>query len=113
MTKPSSELEKVIAVAVYSFARAGVEAGLTPASALRLTAFTMIESVLGREATKSLGLPYSTGARWRAELASVDSSSLDEASPPVEMLNDVLGLLGLRDLRVVREPRAGEDDGQG
>ena len=105
--KASGDLEQVVAVAVYTFVRAAIAGGMLPATALRLTAFMMIESALGREATVGLGLRRSTAARWRSELASLDASLINPDEVPAEMLNDLMGLMPqyFGDLRIIRKPR--------
>lgn len=98
------DIDRLIATALYSFSRAAVAGGLDPAAALRLTSFAVIESTLGRDATRSLGLPESTARRWRAELAKM--SDLDELVSPdlsADLLTEVLGFAGFPDLRVQRK----------
>lgn len=103
---PQDQLSQLVATTLYGFAAAGVRAGLKPADSLRLTAFGLIEAILGREATESLGLPYSTAARWRATLANIDADALeDEGALGVDFMNELLRLSPFRELRmqVVRD----------
>lgn len=105
----TTDLDRLIATALYSFARAAVAAGMEPASALRVTAFAVIESSLGREATRSLGLSRSTAARWRAELAAMtDPEEVVTPELSADLLTEVLGFAGFPDLRV--QPKEVTDD---
>lgn len=98
------DLDRLIATALWSFARAAVAAGLEPAAALRLSSFAVIESSLGREATRGLGLPESTARRWRAELANMtDPEEVVTPDLSADLLTEVLGFSGFPDLRVQRK----------
>lgn len=74
-------VEQLIAGALYGFVRGAVDVGVNPAKAMTLAAFGIIEGTLGREATNNLGVPRSTAARWRTDLAEIGeaSAAVDEA----------------------------------
>jgi len=99
MTKPNNDLETLVATALYGFVRAAVSAGMDPAQALRLSAFAVIESSLGRDPIRSLGLPRSTAARWRRELVAAASGEVPEGIE-TDLIYEVLGFAGFPDLRV-------------
>lgn len=106
-------IERATASVLYAFTKAAVQAGATPNQAFRLAAFGVIEMTLGREASRSLGLPEATARRWRRELAALDGDAIPEDMPD-ELLNEMLPFLGFPDLRVHRiVPEGGADDGQG
>lgn len=101
-------MERAVGAALLGFVKAAIVAGMTPANALRVCAFAMIEASLGREATATLGVPESTARRWRLQLAELDGSKLP-TDVPEEFLNKLLPVLGFPDLRLVR--RGGAEDG--
>lgn len=108
MTDKAPDIDTLIGSAVYSFAKALIATGTEPATALRLTAFGMIDGILGREVTRTLGVPRSTMARWRQELAAAaeGADDVDELAITAEAMNALLPALGFRDLRMVQ----GADD---
>lgn len=110
MAQKKTATDVLIGSAVYGFVRAGVAAGLTPTQACTIAAWGIIEGTLGREFTKSLGLPRSTMSDWRRMLAQVadDFELVDDPQLEVEFVNELLPALGLRDLRVHREVTRGD-----
>ena len=98
----NEQIEQWFAAGMLGIVQALMAAGASPNSALRLAAFVAIEGKFGREVTEgALGLPRSTAARWRAEIAALDGQALPE-DVPVELVNQVLPLLGLSGIRVER-----------
>lgn len=108
MTK-QPDIDTLIGTAVYSFCKALIATGITPARAASLTAFAVIEGTIGRAATKDLGIPRATLSKWRREVAAAAESAedIDEAAITVEAMNALLPMLGMRDLRMVQ---GGADD---
>lgn len=103
MTK-TPDIDTLIGSAVYSFAKALIATGMEPATALRLTAFAVIDSTLGRDVSRTLGVPRSTMARWRQEVAAAAEAGqeLDANEVTVQAFNALLPALGMRDLRMVQ-----------
>lgn len=105
-------LDTLIASAVYAFVRAAVTAGMEPTRAVNLAAFGIIEGTLGRDAIRSLGIPRPTVSRWRRELAALAESDsvekLDDPDAELAFVNEMLPMLGFRDLRIHRE--GGDDE---
>lgn len=104
-------LERGIGGALYGTVRMFQEAGMSPNESLRLAAFFVIENALGRDVTRSLGLPRATMTRWRRRISeAAQSERVQELAADdeyeLEAINEVLPLLGLRDLRLIREEGA-------
>lgn len=114
MSTADDAVERMLGTALFAFARAAVTAGASPTQALRLAAFGVIEGSLGREATRSLGLPEPTARRWRRELAQLDGDAIPD-EPPVELFNELLPFMGFPDLRMTygRKPLDTPPEGGG
>lgn len=98
----NEQIEKWFAAGMLGIVQALMAAGATPNSALRLAAFVAIEGTFGREVTEgSLGLPRSTAARWRAEIAALNGKALPD-DVPVDLVNRMLPMLGLDGIRLER-----------
>jgi len=86
--------------------RAAIGSGMTPTRAVQIAAFAIIEGSLGREATRTLGVPRPTLSRWRRELADASGATVARLEDPqleVDLVNELLPALGFRDLRMHRE----------
>lgn len=108
----TDEIDKMLGMAVYSFVKAGIAAGLTPTRSMALAGFGIIEGTLGRDIVRELGLPSATASDWRREIAAMAEQSrevLEDREFELKMINEMLPALGLRDLRMVREE--GQDNG--
>lgn len=98
-------IEKLIGGAVYGVTQAMVASGLTPTEACRMVGFAIMEGSLGRSVTSSLGIPSNTGARWRRDIAAAADAGREVLSDPgleIGIVNELLPVLGFRDLRVER-----------
>lgn len=104
------DIDTLIGSAVYSFVNALVAAGMTPTEATRAVGFAVIDGTLGRDVSRTLGIPRPTMTRWRAQLAKVmeDAQDIDEEALAVNAMNALLPSLGFRDLRMVN---GGKDEG--
>lgn len=105
MAKQKTATDVLIGSAVYGFVKAGIAAGLTPTQSCTIAAWGIIEGTLGRDFTRSLGIPRSTMSDWRRLLAEVadDFELVDDPQLEADFINELLPVLGLRDLRVHRE----------
>lgn len=105
---PDLDLDTMLGSAVFGFVQASIAAGLTPARAASLAGFAIIEGTLGREATRALGIPRQTLAKWRREVAAAAAAAqeLDEQAVQLEAINMLLPAIGLRDLRMTRAEEA-------
>lgn len=103
MTK-QPDLDTLIGSAVYTLAQTLIAGGMTPNQAVSHVGFAIIEGTLGREASRSLGLPRPTMSRWRRQLAEVaqGAEEIDLDATRIDVINALLPSLGLRDLRIVR-----------
>lgn len=106
-----NQAEQALGSMLYGVVRALIQSGLRPAAAMRVAAFVAIDGSIGRGALRQLGLPVRTERRWRAEVrdavAAASATLPDEA--PIELLNELLPLMGL-DVEV-RPREGGESDG--
>jgi hypothetical protein len=101
----SDGLERVIGTALYGFVAAMVASGLSGTEAFRIAAFAVVEGTLGRQATRQLGVPSNTAARWRRDIAAASEaapSALLDRELELKMMNELLPVMGMRDLRVSR-----------
>jgi len=94
--------EVALGTALYAMVKAMTEAGMRPAVALRLSGFIVIEGALGAGAFRGLGLPKSTENRWRHEVRAALSGVELADEPPLELLNELLPLLGVEHLEFRR-----------
>lgn len=97
-------MDTLIGSAVYAFAQGLITGGMTPSEAVSHVGFAIIEGTLGRDVSKQLGIPRSTMARWRAQLAEVaqEADDVDVDEVAVAAMNVLLPSLGLRDMRIVQ-----------
>lgn len=99
--------EKALGALLYAVVKGLTDAGLSPQKAMRLAAFVAIDGAIGRGALRSLGLPAPTERRWRAEVREALSGVELPDEPPVEYMNELLPLMGIRGIEVRRK----DDDG--
>lgn len=105
MAQQKKATDVLIGSAVYGFVKAGIAAGLTPTQSCTVAAWGIIEGTLGREFTKALGIPRSTMSDWRRLLADIAEGFelVDDPQLEVDFLNELLPVIGMRDLRLTRE----------
>jgi len=107
MTKNAQDAaEAALGAALYATVKALTDAGMRPASALRLAGFVAIDGTLGRGALKALGLPGSTERRWRAEVREAVEGYQLRDDAPMEYLNELLPLMGLDGVEMRRKDAA-------
>jgi len=100
--KKHDAAEVALGAALYAMVRAMTEAGMRPATALRLSGFVVIEGALGAGAFRGLGLPKSTENRWRHEVRDALSGVELPDEPPLELLNELLPMLGVEGVELRR-----------
>lgn len=102
MNKPNNDLDTLVGSAVYSLAKSLIASGMTPTQAVSRVGFAIIEGALGRDVSRTLGVPRPTLSRWRREMAeaSENAQDLDENALAADSMNDLLPALGFRDLRM-------------
>ncbi len=94
MTKEQDEaVAQIVGGVVYGATAALVEGGLSPAAALRIVGYVLVEATLGREAVRALGVPESTARRWRVFLRdALAEAGLEAQNPSPELLASFLTL---------------------
>ena len=104
------DIDTLIGSAVYAFVKALIASGMTPTEATRAVGFALIDGTLGRDVSRSLGVPRPTMTRWRAQLAKATEArqNVDEKAVTVDAMNALLPALGLRDLRMTQ---GGDNEG--
>jgi NAD(P)H-dependent flavin oxidoreductase YrpB (nitropropane dioxygenase family) len=70
------------------------DAGMRPATALRLAAFVAIDGSFGRGALTALGLPANTERRWRREVRDA-VAGYEAEGPSLDFINALLPMMGI------------------
>jgi NAD(P)H-dependent flavin oxidoreductase YrpB (nitropropane dioxygenase family) len=71
------------------------DAGMRPATALRLAAFVAIDGSFGRGALTALGLPANTERRWRREVREAVAGYEIAEGPSLDFINSLLPMMGI------------------
>jgi NAD(P)H-dependent flavin oxidoreductase YrpB (nitropropane dioxygenase family) len=71
------------------------DAGMRPATAMRLAAFVAIDGSFGRGALTALGLPADTERRWRREVREAVAGVEMAEGPPLDFINAMLPMMGI------------------
>lgn len=84
---------KLVAGMLLGTAKALVEGGVGPSSAVRLSAAGFIMGALGRDALLELGVPLRTVQKWQRE-AREALEVVDTEVPPADAVNQALEAMG-------------------